>query len=125
MAIKILIADDDEQITEALSRLLKDYKVLVARDGKSALDSAVSWKPDLILLDIAMPVMNGIEVLEKLTAMPRKPLVIMLTGDESVKTVSKAMAIGVFSYITKPFDAELVLDQVRKVAEFLGKSSAV
>ncbi|HAT71711.1 MAG TPA: hypothetical protein DCS63_02715 [Elusimicrobia bacterium] len=122
--IKILVADDNEQITESLSKLLKDYDVTLAHDGKSALDIAASWKPDLVLLDVAMPVMSGIEVLGKLMAMPRRPLVIMLTGDESVETVSKAMGIGVFSYITKPLDADLLLDQVRKAAEFLNKSSA-
>lgn len=123
--IKILVADDNEQITESVSKLLRDYAVVVAHDGKAALDLAVSGKPDLILLDVAMPVMSGIDVLEKLMAMPRKPLVIMLTGDESVETVSKAVSIGVFSYITKPLDAELLLDQVRKAAEFLKRSSAV
>jgi two-component system KDP operon response regulator KdpE len=121
MGYKILIADDDMQITAALARRLSDYSVVVAHDGKAALALAASEKPDIVLLDISMPVMSGIEVLGKLAGLAKKPLVIMLTGDESVDTVSKAMSLGVFSYITKPFEFLEVSDQIRKAVEFLEK----
>lgn len=119
MGKKILIADDSEQILEVLSRILAGYNIISARDGNSALNLVVSEKPDVLLLDVAMPGLNGIEVLEKVMAMPRKPLVIMLTVDASIETVSKAMGIGVFSYIAKPFQAEVVLDQVKRAFAFL------
>lgn len=119
MGKKILIADDSEQILVVLSRILADYDTISARDGNSALKLVVAEKPDILLLDVAMPGLNGIEVLGKIMAMPRRPLVMMLTVDASIETVSKAMSIGVFSYITKPFEAEAVLDQVKKAFAFL------
>lgn len=119
MGKKILIADDSEQILEVLTRILADYDIIFAKDGNSALNLVASEKPDVLLLDVAMPGLNGIEVLEKVMAMPRKPLVIMLTVDASIETVSKAMGIGVFSYIAKPFQAEVVLDQVKRAFAFL------
>ncbi len=106
-----------------LSKLLAGYEIISARDGNSALSLAVSEKPDLLLLDIEMPGLNGLEVLKKLMALPRKPLVIMLTADASEETVSRAMSIGVFSYIVKPFESEEALDQVKKAFAFL-KSQA-
>lgn len=119
MGKKILIADDSEQIQEVLSRILAGYDIISARDGNSALNLVTSEKPDVLLLDVAMPGLNGIEVLEKVMAMPRKPLVMMLTVDASIVTVSKVMGIGVFSYIVKPFQAEVVLDQVKRAFAFL------
>lgn len=119
MGKKILIADDSEQIQEVLSRILAGYDIISARDGNSALNLVTSEKPDVLLLDVDMPGLNGIEVLEKVMAMPRKPLVIMLTVDASIETVSKAMGIGVFSYIAKPFQTEVVLDQVKRAFAFL------
>ena len=124
MSRKILIADDSEQIREVLSRILADYDIIPASDGNAALTLVISEKPDILLLDVVMPGLNGIEVLEKIIAMPHKPLVIMLTVDASIETVSKAMAIGVFSYITKPFETEEVLDQVKKAFAFLEKRVA-
>lgn len=116
---KILIADDSEQILEVLSRILSGYDIISARDGNSALTLVTSEKPDVLLLDVDMPGLNGIKVLEKVMAMPRKPLVIMLTVDASIATVTKAMGIGVFSYIAKPFQNEVVLDQVKRAFAFL------
>ncbi|MBI5744716.1 MAG: response regulator [Elusimicrobia bacterium] len=111
---KILIADDDEQSLGSLSRILAGYDVFCASDGNTALEMAGSENPDLVLLDVDMPGMNGLEVLKKLAAMRRRPLVIMITGDGSSETVSKAMAQGVFSYMIKPLEREDVLDQVRR-----------
>jgi DNA-binding NtrC family response regulator len=121
---KILIADDDEETLGALSRMLAGYDVVSAGDGKAALELTVSEKPDILLLDVDMPGLNGLEVLGKVMAMSRKPLVIMITGDASTETVSKALAIGVFSYIIKPFEKDEVLDQVKRAFAFREASAS-
>jgi len=119
---KILVADDDEQIIQVVSRVLSGYRLITAKDGDSALALAVSERPDILLLDVAMPGLDGLGVLQKLAALPKRPLVIMITGDETIGTISTAMEMGVFSYITKPFEGEEILSQVKLAAAFLDKA---
>ena len=119
---KILVADDDEQIIQVVSRVLSGYRLITAKDGDSALALAVSERPDILLLDVAMPGLDGLGVLQKLAALPKRPLVIMITGDETIGTISTAMGMGVFSYITKPFEGEEILSQVKLAAAFLDKA---
>jgi DNA-binding NtrC family response regulator len=118
---KILVIDDEETMREALKRLLGGYTVVTAADGRSGLAAAASARPDLVLLDVHMPDMNGLAVLEKLAVLEFKPLVIMLTGDETVETAAKALAGGAFAHITKPFDGAQVVEQVRKAFVYLEK----
>jgi len=124
MSKKILIADDDAQVVSALSRALANYDLEEAGDGKTALSLAFSAHPDLIILDIDMPAMNGIEVLEKLAKMKDRPLTIMLTGSGDPETVSKAMALGVFAYIIKPFEMEEIQEQVKRAFSFMESKKA-
>ncbi|OGR51451.1 MAG: hypothetical protein A2049_00895 [Elusimicrobia bacterium GWA2_62_23] len=119
---KILVADDDDQIIQVVSRVLSGYRLITAKDGDSALALAVSERPDILLLDVAMPGLDGLGVLQKLAALPKRPLVIMITGDETIGTISTAMGMGVFSYITKPFEGEEILSQVKLAAAFLDKA---
>jgi len=119
---KILVADDDDQIIQVVSRVLSGYRLITAKDGDSALALAVSERPDILLLDVAMPGLDGLGVLQKLAALPKRPLVIMITGDETIGTISTAMGMGVFSYITKPFEGEEILAQVKLAAAFLDKA---
>jgi DNA-binding NtrC family response regulator len=119
MKPKILLIDDEKDITEALPRFLTDYEVVTAADGASGLAAAASARPELVLLDVHLPDMSGLEVLEDLLSMDFKPLVIMLTGDEAVETAAKAIAGGAFAYITKPFEGPQVVEQVRKAFTYL------
>lgn len=122
MSVKILIADDNEEILDSVSRVLEGYTVFTAKDGKAAIDLALSKKPDIILLDVSMPGMTGLEVLKLVMAQSAKPIVIMITADETMDTVTSATATGVFSYITKPFDVREILEQVKKAEAFLLQS---
>lgn len=124
MSKKILIADDDAEIVSALSRALASYDLEEAGDGKTALSLAFSARPDLVILDIDMPAMNGIEVLEKIAKLDNRPLTIMITGAGDPEIVSKAMALGVFAYIIKPFEMQEVLEQVKRAFSFMESRKA-
>jgi DNA-binding NtrC family response regulator len=108
--INILIIDDEVELCQSLSEILKEeeegYKVSVANSGKDGLAKIKEEAPDLVLLDIKMPEMDGIETLEKIRAINKDILVIMLTAYQTVETAVKAMKLGAYDYISKPFNYE-------------------
>jgi len=115
---KILIVDDEESLLKLASLLLasRGYKVEGVLDGKTALDSMAIDKPDLVLLDIMMPGMNGFEVCELIKndeATQHIP-VIMLTAKKSSEDMSRAEQLGADQYITKPFRSAYLLDTIQK-----------
>jgi CheY-like chemotaxis protein len=124
MKPKILLVDDLDVVLGALRRLLRSCTLLEAGDGKTALELAAAEKPDMVILDVHLPDMSGVDVMEKLALLPDKPVVIMLTGDDSVETAGKALAAGAFAHITKPFEAKDLLEQVIKGLEFGEKEKA-
>ena len=101
---KILIVDDDPQVVEVLRRFLekssKDYIVQAASTGEEAVASLHLDPPDLVLLDINMPGMNGLDVLKQIN---RTIAVIMVTGNTDAAP-AEALKLGAFAYIPKPFD---------------------
>ena len=108
--VSILIIDDEVELCQSLSEMLKEeedgYKVSVANSGKKGLEKIKEEVPDLVLLDIKMPEMDGIETLEKIKAIDEDVLVIMLTAYQTVETAVKAMKLGAYDYISKPFNYE-------------------
>ena len=121
---KILLVDDQEDILDALKRILADYAVTAVCDGERALAIIAADKPDIVILDVSMPGMSGIEVLERIMLMGHKPVVLMVTGDDAIETAAKTLAIGAFAYITKPFEARQIKDQVTKAITFLEQKEA-
>lgn len=114
MPEKILIVDDEENIVKLVKINLEraGYITAVAYDGVEALKKIKEEKPDLIVLDVLMPEMNGIDVLKKLKSdnETRKIPVIMLTIKSSDKDIFKGWQEGADSYLTKPFNpAEVVI----------------
>jgi len=111
--VKILIVDDEPDVVSTVEYRLKfaDCQVVTASNGQEGLELAEAEKPDLILLDTNMPVMNGHEMLERLRAddgLKHVP-VIMLTARCEPQDIAAASAHGVTDYVTKPFDfAELM-----------------
>jgi two-component system alkaline phosphatase synthesis response regulator PhoP len=105
---KILVVDDEADIVSTVKYRLEfyEFEVITAANGKEGLEKAVSEKPDLILLDISMPVINGHEMLEQLKNSPdiKDIPVIMLTAYSDAKDVAKAAELGIADYVTKPFD---------------------
>lgn len=124
MRPKILLVDDLEEILAPLRKLLRSCELTEARDGKSAVELAASGSPDLVLLDFHLPDMSGAEVLDRLRSLTPPPVVIIMTGDDTVETAGKSLAAGAFAHVTKPFEAKDILDLVIKGLEFAEKEKA-
>ena len=113
---KILIADDERFNLNILVDILKpDYKVIVAKDGKQALERAKSNPPDLILLDIMMPEMDGYEACKNLkeNEQTKDIPVIFITAMKEEGNEAKGFDLGAMDYITKPFQAAIVIARVK------------
>ena len=114
---KVLIADDEQNIVISLEFLLgrEGFQVLVAQDGEEALARARAEKPDLVLLDVMMPKMNGFDVCQALRADPELSAVriLMLTAKGRETEVSKGLGLGADAYMTKPFSTKELVVQVR------------
>ena len=107
---QILIVDDELGTRESLKMILgKDYEIVTAHNGEDALGMIERVKPNLVLMDIIMPGMDGLTVLERIKELHEDLLVVMITATTTVKTAVRAMKLGAYDYITKPFD----LDEVR------------
>ena len=118
---KVLVVDDEADIVSTVKYRLEfcEFEVITASNGKEGLEKAANEKPDIILLDISMPVMNGHETLERLKNSPElKDIpVIMFTAFSDAKDVAKAVELGVTDYVTKPFD---YTDLMAKITNVLG-----
>ena len=103
---KALIADDEEIIRSGLSRLLArdpDLEVAaLAEDGEQALELAAERLPDLLLVDINMPFLNGLEFIERLEGVLRGAVIIVITGYDDFSYAQQALRLGVFDYLLKP-----------------------
>ncbi len=104
---RILIVDDELSVRESLKLILQDqYKILIANDAKEALVLFERENPNLVLLDIILPEMDGITVLKRIREMDATVPVIMLTATRMVKTAVEAMKLGATDYLSKPFEIE-------------------
>ena len=112
----ILVVDDEKNYLLVLSAVLEDedYEVLTAQGGREALEIQKSSDLDLILTDMKMPAMDGIELLEKIKAMDQDLPVIMMTAHGTIDKAVEAMQKGAYSYILKPFDNERLIIYVKK-----------
>jgi two-component system nitrogen regulation response regulator NtrX len=115
MAESILIVDDEEPILNSLSRVLEDegYGVTVAKSGGEALKVMVADPPDLLLLDIWMPEMDGLQTLKRAREQFPRLQVMMMSGHGSIETAVKAIKLGAYDYIEKPLSLENVTLRVR------------
>jgi DNA-binding response OmpR family regulator len=118
MPKKILIADDDQDAVSFLTSILKanNYEVVVAFDGMQTIAAAHKEKPDLILLDIMMPVRSGIHIFEnlKISSLTAITPVIFITGVINAEIREKALEMGATDYVVKPFETEYLLSKIRK-----------
>jgi two-component system, NtrC family, nitrogen regulation response regulator NtrX len=116
---RILVVDDEEPIRKTLRMTLEyeGYEVVEASSGAEALVLIEKEPTDLVFLDIKMPGMDGLEVLEKLTERAAGPQVIMVSGHGSVQTAVQATKLGAFDFIEKPLETERVLVAVRNALE--------
>lgn len=120
---KALIADDEEIIRSGLSRLLArdpDFEVAaLAEDGEQALELAAERLPDLLLVDINMPFLNGLEFIERLEGVLRGAVIIVITGYDDFSYAQQALRLGVFDYLLKPVMEDAFYDAVGRAKQQL------
>ncbi len=111
---RILVVDDERQITRVLSRGLaaKGYDVHVAADGEVALQTFGDWHPDLVVTDLSMPNVNGLELCRRLRAFSEVPIIVLsVKGEERTKI--EALDAGADDYVTKPFGIDELVARIR------------
>lgn len=116
----ILVIDDEPDILKVTSIRLRKlgYNVLTAADGKQGLDTVRREIPDLVLLDLVMPFMNGAEVCEQIRsdhALKHIPIILFTASGSAAMTDEKVKKLGANEYIIKPFEAEEFADKVEKI----------
>lgn len=119
--IKLLIADDNKEFCEVLKEYLSSQDdmslVGVAYNGQDAYEQILAKQPDVVILDVIMPHLDGIGVLEKMINMEHRPKVIMLTALGQESMTQKAVRLGADYYILKPFDLDVLSTRVRQLAD--------
>jgi len=118
---KILIVDDEKNILTTLTRALQmeGYEVSVAGGGKVALEKAAQWRPQIVLLDVKMPDIDGLDVLPKLKALDQPPAVIMMSGHGNIDTAVKATKGGASDFVEKPISLDRLLLAIQNASEML------
>jgi len=117
---RIIVVDDEPEIRDLLVEYLRDkgFEALGVGDGQEALQRIPEFGPHIVLLDIAMPRITGVEVLKRIKALPQQMAVIMVSGIEDVETARQTLALGAADYVTKPVDFQY-LDSVLEVHTFM------
>ena len=124
--MKVLLVDDDRTLRRALVIGLRaeGHEVLVAADGRTALQALRDDKPDLIVLDLGLPDVSGVEVLEQLRSWSTVPVVVLSARAESTEKVH-ALDLGADDYVTKPFGMDELLARIRAAARRAGSDVPV
>jgi len=111
---RVLVVDDEPQITRVLKTVLtsQGYQVRIAAEGDSALSSLAEWHPELVITDLYMPRMNGVELCRRIRAVSGVPIIVLsVKGEERTKV--EALDSGADDYVTKPFGTDELLARVR------------
>ncbi|MGL4522218.1 MAG: response regulator [Bacilli bacterium] len=116
MEKKVLVVDDQEGIRFLLNEVFKrkGYVVELADNGLTALEKAQTFTPDVVVLDMKMPGMDGIETLQHLKKMPVPPYVVLMTAYSEVELLGRARSEGVDDIVAKPFDINVLSEAVEK-----------
>jgi two-component system, OmpR family, KDP operon response regulator KdpE len=111
---RILVVDDETQITRVLKTALSSqgYEVKTAMDGESGFNAAIDWLPDLVITDLAMPGMSGVELCRAVRERSQVPIIVLSVRGEE-KTKVEALDAGADDYVTKPFNVNELLARVR------------
>src|SRR5438093_3972677 len=111
---RVLVVDDEPQITRVLRTVLSSqgYQVRTAAEGESALTNFTEWRPELVITDLYMPHMNGVELCRRIRAVSNVPIIVLsVKGEEKSKV--EALDSGADDYVTKPFGIDELLARVR------------
>jgi CheY-like chemotaxis protein len=120
LSVRILVVEDEEEIIDLLYAILDDLtdcEVLVVRDGEEALRVIQGDKPDIVLLDIQIPKLNGYELCKVIKTDPNKAnmKIVMLSGMTQICDKSKAQEVGADDFITKPFTSETLIEKIEEL----------
>src|SRR3989441_1249962 len=123
----ILVADDDASIRSLLKQLLSDegYSVVEATTGTEVVEKVKDTNPDLVIMDVRMPELDGIEALSKLKVSSPKTSVLIMTAFSTSNNAIRAMELGAFDYITKPFELDKISHTVKRVIEYRDLTSEI
>jgi two-component system, OmpR family, response regulator MprA len=111
---RVLVVEDDEEIAQVLQRSLRldGYEVRLAADGETALDTAAAYHPDLVILDLGLPRLDGMEVARRLRAADDVPI-LMLTARDALESRVEGLDAGADDYLVKPFERQELLARLR------------
>jgi two-component system, OmpR family, response regulator MprA len=111
---RVLVVEDDEEIAQALQRSLRleGYEVRIAGDGETALDQSAAFNPDLVILDLGLPKLDGIEVARRLRSSDDVPI-LMLTARDALESRVEGLDSGADDYLVKPFERQELLARLR------------
>jgi len=114
--IKLLLVDDEKELVKTLSErmIMRDFGTDIALDGEAALKIVDNEVPDVMVLDLKMPGIDGIEVLKRIKKHYPEIEVIILTGHGSEKDKNAVLELGAYSYLTKPVEIELLVEKIRE-----------
>src|SRR6202022_3423662 len=116
---RLLVVDDEAGIRESLSSILQDegYEVESVASAEEALERATAGDVDVVLLDVWLPGIDGLEALSRLQNTPRPPAVIMISGHGTIETAVRATKLGAFDFIEKPLSLEKIIVLVRNAIQ--------
>ena len=119
LQLKILLVDDEQEFVSTLAERLelRGMYVKVATDGEMALGIIETDPPQVVVLDVMMPGLSGMEVLERIKAIDPKIQVILLTGHGATKDGIKGMQLGAFDYLIKPVDIDELIEKLNKATK--------
>lgn len=112
--LQILVVEDDKSVRNLMSTTLKahDYKYIVAKNGEEAILQASTYNPDIALLDLGLPDMDGIEVIKKIRTWSNMPIIVISARSEDADKI-EALDSGADDYLTKPFSVEELLARLQ------------
>ena len=119
---KVLIVEDEENERSGLAELVTSwgYRVDTAQDGAEGLEKATQWSPSIVVTDLKMPRMGGMELLERLDEQPQTFAVILVTAHGTIDSAVQAMRTGAYDYITKPIDPNRLRTILSNASALLG-----
>jgi two-component system OmpR family response regulator len=119
---RVLVVDDDANITDLVGTALRyeGFDVEIARNGRAAIDAVASFRPDLVVLDVMLPDLDGFEVSRRLTADGRRVPTLFLTARDATEDKVRGLTLGGDDYVTKPFSLEELIARVRSVLRRAG-----
>lgn len=124
MDIKLLIADDEDVIRNGISKYVKLHtdrfnKILLAENGQETIEQILKYRPDIVLLDVQMPVKTGLEVMKEIKLAGLSPIIIILSGHDEFKYAQQALRLGARDYVLKPVRSSDILKMLVEFADDL------